>query len=433
MKAAVFLDRDDTLIHNRGDLGDPDGVRLIQGAASAIASLRGLGYAIVVVSNQGGVARGKYTEADVEAVHRRVAELVKANTGATIDRFYFCPYHPQGTVEKYRRDDACRKPRPGMLQKAAKELGLDLARSWMIGDQMRDVQAGAAVGARTILVRPPDEGGGAGGLSASEPGRAPGEGESGGGIEPTFRAETLIEAVKLVAQMPQSKEDLAGAGAGATKPVERGGRTPRGFRPWDGKDEAGAVETGPRVGHGRDQDEGRPGGGSKGGHGAGSGPSASAAWSGSGAGKSAPIKDAGGAVGATGAGERVGGSAGQAGSGVGSGIESGTRGDTSGGSGATPASDSITNAGAGGMSGAAASAGSDPTLRQILQELRNLRSTESEFSYLSVFAIVLQMIAFVCLLGALAMSGADLDLFIRWISCGLAIQLATIAILLFRR
>ena len=88
MTAAVFLDRDNTLIHNDGDLGDPDEVHLVKGAASAIASLRGLSYKIVVVTNQGGVARGKFSEADVQAVNERIAELVKATSGSSIDRFY---------------------------------------------------------------------------------------------------------------------------------------------------------------------------------------------------------------------------------------------------------------------------------------------------------------------------------------------------------
>src|SRR5690606_40470943 len=116
--AAVFLDRDNTIIHNDGDLGDPEQVFLIQGAASAIASLRGLNFKIIVVTNQGGVARGKYTEADVEKTNQRVADLVKAASGANIDRFYYCPYHPLGTVEQYKQEHEWRKPAPGMILQA---------------------------------------------------------------------------------------------------------------------------------------------------------------------------------------------------------------------------------------------------------------------------------------------------------------------------
>ena len=97
MHRCVFLDRDNTLIRNDGDLGDPERVELIQGAASAVASLRGLGYRVVVITNQGGIARGRYKEADVDAVHARLNDLIAhyAN-GARIDAFYFCPYHPEG-------------------------------------------------------------------------------------------------------------------------------------------------------------------------------------------------------------------------------------------------------------------------------------------------------------------------------------------------
>ncbi len=190
MQAAVFLDRDDTLIHNSGDLGDPNEVRLIQGAAVAIGSLRGLGYRIVVVTNQGGVARGKYTEADVDAVHARINELVQATaSGASIDRFYYCPYHPEGTVERYRREHPWRKPQPGMLLQAAQDMRLDLSQCWMIGDQMRDVEAGAAAGTRTILL--------------SKDGRVP----DGAAVQPHFVARSLVEAVRIVAQ--QRKPEVA--------------------------------------------------------------------------------------------------------------------------------------------------------------------------------------------------------------------------------
>ena len=203
MNAAVFLDRDNTIIHNDGDLGDPAQVRLIQGAASAIASLKGLGYRIIVASNQGGVARGKYTESDVDAVHERINELVRANSGIGIDRFYYCPYHPEGTEERYRRDHPWRKPRPGMLLQAAKDLGLDLRQSWMIGDQMRDVQAGFSAGAIPILLSDkPDV------TPPPEPAAPPGKDEREPNptkvmIQPMrdyFIVRSLVEAVRLVGQ-----------------------------------------------------------------------------------------------------------------------------------------------------------------------------------------------------------------------------------------
>ncbi len=156
---AVFLDRDNTLIPNDGDLGDPDAVRLIDGVAPSLARLGGAGWRLVVVSNQGGVARGRYTERDVEAVNSRIAQLIdeQAGTQGLIDRFYWCPYHPDGTVQRYRREHPWRKPQPGMLIQASRDMDIALQQSWMIGDQPRDVEAGRAAGCRTILLGPADD------------------------------------------------------------------------------------------------------------------------------------------------------------------------------------------------------------------------------------------------------------------------------------
>ncbi|MEX0777117.1 MAG: HAD-IIIA family hydrolase [Phycisphaeraceae bacterium] len=209
MNRAVFLDRDNTLIHNDGDLGDPALVRLIQGAASAVASLRGLGYQIIVVSNQAGVARGAFTEEDVEKTNNRVNELIRTNSGAWVDRFYYCPYHPEGTVEKYKRQHPWRKPQPGMLLQAAKDLKLDLGQCWMIGDQMRDVEAGAAAGVRTVLLSPQ-----AGVQPPLRQERAAAElltREVGSPlILPDFVAKNLVEAVRIVAQQrrPEGLDDV---------------------------------------------------------------------------------------------------------------------------------------------------------------------------------------------------------------------------------
>ena len=154
MEPAVFLDRDNTLIHNDGDLGDPEKVRLKDGVAEGLKALRLAGYRLVVVTNQGGVARGRYTEADVDSVNQRIAGEVETITKQRpmIDRFYYCPYHPEGSIEEYRRDHPWRKPHPGMLLQAARDMNIDLASSWLIGDQDRDVQAGRAAGCRTIMI-----------------------------------------------------------------------------------------------------------------------------------------------------------------------------------------------------------------------------------------------------------------------------------------
>lgn len=152
VKRAIFLDRDNTIIQNDSDLGNPDDVRLIRGAAHAIGSLRQLGYRIIVVSNQGGVARGKYTERDVDAVHERIAQVVHDSAGAIIDRFYYCPFHPDGTVAEYAKEHPWRKPQPGMLLEAARSLDLELRECWMVGDHERDIDAGRAAGCQTILI-----------------------------------------------------------------------------------------------------------------------------------------------------------------------------------------------------------------------------------------------------------------------------------------
>jgi len=153
VKPAVFFDRDNTLILSDGYLGDPAGVVLIAGAADAIAHLRKLGFAVVVFSNQSGVARGLFGEDAVIAVNQRMDQLLREqNPGAIVDRHEFCPFLPDAVVEKYRRDSDLRKPKPGMIHRAAAALELDLSRSWVIGDAPRDIEAGAAAGCRTILV-----------------------------------------------------------------------------------------------------------------------------------------------------------------------------------------------------------------------------------------------------------------------------------------
>lgn len=163
MRPAVFLDRDDTLIGNRsvtagtphpGDLVDPSLVQLLPGVAEGCRRLREAGFALVAVSNQGCVARGVGTIAQVEAVNARMEELMLAG-GVRLDRLYYCPYHPKGTVPPYNVEHPWRKPAPGMVLAAAREMGLDIGRSWMIGDAERDIQAGLAAGIsseRAIMV-----------------------------------------------------------------------------------------------------------------------------------------------------------------------------------------------------------------------------------------------------------------------------------------
>ncbi len=149
--AAVFLDRDGTLIHDPGYLNHPDQVQLLDGAADALRELQAMSYKTVVVSNQSGVARGIVTEEMLGKIHERLAELLAAK-GASLDKVYYCPDHPDGVIDQYRKDSDWRKPKPGMLLAAAQEMNIDLTRSWMIGDNERDIEAGRSAGCRTILI-----------------------------------------------------------------------------------------------------------------------------------------------------------------------------------------------------------------------------------------------------------------------------------------
>lgn len=152
-RPAVFLDRDDTLIANAaivpdGDLGDPALITLLPGALETCQLLHTAGYTLVVITNQGGVARGKYPLSAVHDCHDRLNQLLLG----TIDTFRFCPYHPKGTVPQFTQEHPWRKPAPGMILDAADELDIDLTRSWAVGDKLRDCQAGHAAGCKTILL-----------------------------------------------------------------------------------------------------------------------------------------------------------------------------------------------------------------------------------------------------------------------------------------
>ncbi len=148
---AIFLDKDGTLVHDVPYNIDPARIRLTPGAGKGLAILQRAGYRLIVVSNQSGVARGYFGEEALVPVQARLSELL-ASHGVTLDGFYYCPHHPQGSVLQYAVTCACRKPAPGLLRLAAEELDLALAESWMIGDILDDVEAGHRAGCRTILI-----------------------------------------------------------------------------------------------------------------------------------------------------------------------------------------------------------------------------------------------------------------------------------------
>jgi len=152
MRRCVFLDRDGVINEEVDYLHEPDRVVLVAGVADAIATLTRAGLAVVVVTNQAGIARGMYTERELAAVTARVGELL-GRAGARLDGTYFCPHHPDAGLGAYRIACRCRKPAPGMLEQAAAELGLDLARSAIVGDKATDLEAGRAAGCAAVLVR----------------------------------------------------------------------------------------------------------------------------------------------------------------------------------------------------------------------------------------------------------------------------------------
>jgi len=145
------MDRDGTVCDEVGYVNHESRIRLLPRSAAAIRLARESGFKVVVVTNQAGVARGYFTEDLVHRVHDRVREMLAAG-GAGVDAIYYCPHHPDAGDGEYRKDCDCRKPRPGMLLRARDELGIDLARSYVIGDSMRDIEAGHRVGATTVLV-----------------------------------------------------------------------------------------------------------------------------------------------------------------------------------------------------------------------------------------------------------------------------------------
>jgi len=153
---AIFLDRDDTLIDDPGYINNPKQVRLLSGTAEALVEMKKMGYLLIVVTNQSAIARGIVTEKILERIHQRMKELL-AIENAYIDEIYYCPYHPEGVIPKYRKESDFRKPKPGMLLKAAEDLDIDLEQSWAIGNSYRDVIAGRDAGCRTILINSPSK------------------------------------------------------------------------------------------------------------------------------------------------------------------------------------------------------------------------------------------------------------------------------------
>lgn len=185
LNKAIFLDRDGTLIEDPGYINDPDQVKLLDGIAESLVELKALGYKLVVVTNQSAVARGIVTEKVLADIHERLRQLL-AQKNAYIDDIYYCPYHPEGVVPKYRKESNYRKPNPGMLLEAADDMNIDLSQSWCIGNSDSDIEAGQRAGCRTVLVDTPSHQ------------REAGPPLSPGAVTPDYKAVNMKEAVNII-------------------------------------------------------------------------------------------------------------------------------------------------------------------------------------------------------------------------------------------
>jgi D-glycero-D-manno-heptose 1,7-bisphosphate phosphatase len=151
LRSAVFLDRDGTINEQMGYINHISRFQILPGVAEAIRSLNEAQIPVVVVTNQSGLARGYFPEELLVAVHEKMISLL-AKKGAHVDGIYICPHHPEAKMEEYRQACDCRKPRTGLLRQAAEEMGLDLARSFVIGDRWSDLKTAVGCGATPILV-----------------------------------------------------------------------------------------------------------------------------------------------------------------------------------------------------------------------------------------------------------------------------------------
>jgi D-glycero-D-manno-heptose 1,7-bisphosphate phosphatase len=185
VRPAIFIDRDGTLSHEVGYVNHLSRFRPFSYAVDAIRLVNRSPFAAVLVTNQAGVARGYFPEVLVEEVHASLRETLAAG-GARLDGIYYCPHHPSAGRPPYRRDCDCRKPRPGLLHRAAADLGLDLTRSYVIGDRHGDLELAWQVGARGVLVK---SGYGLGELTYHAPGWP---------RQPDLVAEDLLGAVARI-------------------------------------------------------------------------------------------------------------------------------------------------------------------------------------------------------------------------------------------
>jgi D-glycero-D-manno-heptose 1,7-bisphosphate phosphatase len=185
LRPAIFLDRDGTVTDEVGYINHISRAKIYPYAPEAVRMLKSTGLPVIIVTNQSGVGRGYFTEEMVGQVHRMVQDTLQA-AGTGVDAFYYCPHHPSAAVESYRQECRCRKPGTGMPDEAAERFGIDLRRSYVVGDTYRDMKMGFAIGARTVMLMT---------------GYGRGEYEyrrAGWSRMPDLIAENLLEAARLI-------------------------------------------------------------------------------------------------------------------------------------------------------------------------------------------------------------------------------------------
>jgi D-glycero-D-manno-heptose 1,7-bisphosphate phosphatase len=197
-RRAIFLDRDGTLNADVGFTHRVCDLRLLDGVVPGLKHLQQLGYRLIITTNQSGIARGYFGEAQMHAFNAALVEQLGSH-GITIAGIYFCPFHPSEGQGAYRRDSPLRKPAPGMILRAAAEQGLDLAASFAIGDKTSDVAAGRAAGCGTILLRSK-----AGEASQAEP-----------PDRPDFTAADLVEAARFIERIARPQTGVSPSGDSA--------------------------------------------------------------------------------------------------------------------------------------------------------------------------------------------------------------------------
>lgn len=185
-RGAVFLDKDGTLVEDLPYNVDPDRLLLLSGVRAGLRALHDLGYPLVVVSNQPGIAKGYFSARSLQGVFERLEQLAQVPFAG----FYFCPHHPDGSIRELALPCTCRKPAPGLLQRAARDLGAELGRSWMIGDILNDIEAGRRAGCNTILVA--------------------NGGETEWNMAPRRRPHFMVESFEQAARIVKARSEVTG-------------------------------------------------------------------------------------------------------------------------------------------------------------------------------------------------------------------------------